>query len=207
MSFTDGVGGGAAADALRGRRVHLRPFLPSDFDFTYSLHLEPNNLVSYRLRGSIPSPESFHRFFWDQALLNLVAVGDSGEPIGVLTAYAADHRNGTCYIAVVGSSDAQVNGLMVEATGLLISYLFLAFPFRKIYMESLRENYAKFSSGEGRLFNVEAQLLEHEYVDGRYADMVTVAVYRRDWPELSRFVYGRQLDLGQLDPAVAQIAR
>lgn len=187
-------------DSLVGRSTELRPFRPNDFDFAYGLHLEPRNLVSYRLRGSVPSPESFHRFLWDQALANFVVSNRSRHPIGIVSAYGADHRNATCYVAAVGSEDAQDGGLMVESIGLLVTYLFLAFPFRKVYMESLQSNYSRFASGEGRFFTLEARLREHEYVDGKYQDMVILAIYKSDWVEVSKFIYSGRHPMAACSP-------
>lgn len=64
---------------------------------------------------------------------------------------------------------------------LLIEHLFAEFDLRKVYAEVMGPNLDAFGSGAGRLFAVEGRLIEHEFHDGRYHDMVVLAVTRERW--------------------------
>ena len=48
-----------------GRRVLLRPCLPTDYAYLYNLASQPENCIRWRNRGTTPSYESFVRLLWE----------------------------------------------------------------------------------------------------------------------------------------------
>jgi len=73
------------------------------------------------------------------------------------------------------------SGLGIEALGLFINYLFDTFPLRKLYGEVPGFNLESFVSARGRIFREEGRQRDHEWMFGRYWDLVIVAVWRDDW--------------------------
>ncbi len=61
------------------------------------------------------------------------------------------------------------------------NYAFLTWPLRKVYMESTADDYRQFASGLGSFFVEEGRLRQHVFWNGRYIDMVILAVYREVW--------------------------
>lgn len=118
---------------------------------------------------------------WHGVLSQFVVVrkGDH-TPNGLVTAYGADFRNGRCHVAVIVSPDAEPGSAM-EALSLHIDYLFAVFPFQKLVAEVNDFNWAQFSAGEGRMFEREGILRQHEFHDGRYWDVHLLAIFRDRW--------------------------
>jgi hypothetical protein len=72
-------------------------------------------------------------------------------------------------------------GLGIEAAALFLTQLFLTTAMRKIYADSYDNALRQYRSGIDRYFRVEARLREHIFLDGRYRDRFTIAVYRDEW--------------------------
>ena len=180
----------APASRRAGRSVRIRPVEARDYDFLFRLYTDGDHLVRYRLRGNTPSPEAFLRFLWDQVVAQFIVESRDGRPIGLVSAFEPDFRNRYIHIAACSVDELQSSGLVLEGVALLVSYLFENFDLRKIYAESLESNYEQFAMGEGRLFEIEGRLREHEYIDGRYQDFVLLAVYRDPWREQHERIFG-----------------
>ncbi len=164
---------------LVGPRVRLVPLTPQHQGDVLALYTEGDHLTRYRLRGVTPSPEAFHHALWDRALVQFVAVADRRVE-ALVSAFEADLRNRHAHIAVVARA-AATPGLGMEATALLVDHLFSEFDLRKVYAEVLEPNMAAFGSGAGRLFEVEGRLTGHEFINGRYEDMIVMAITRDRW--------------------------
>jgi len=177
---------------LTGHTVQLRPVEARDYDFLFRLYTTGDHLVRYRLRGITPSPESFVRFLWDQVLCQFIVESLDGRPIGIVSSFEPDFRNRYVYVAACSVPEFEATGLVLEGVALLVSYLFETFDFRKVYAESLEANFSQFALGEGRLFEVEGRMKEHEYVHGRYQDFVLLAIYRGAWREQHRRLFGEE---------------
>jgi RimJ/RimL family protein N-acetyltransferase len=175
---------------LVGRSVRVRPVEARDYDFLFRLYTDGDHLVRYRLRGSTPSPDAFLRFLWDQVVAQFIVESRDGHPIGLVSAFEPDFRNRYIRIAACSVDSLQSSGLVLEGVALLVSYLFENFDLRKIYAESLETNYEQFAMGEGRLFEIEGRMREHEYLDGRYQDVVLLAIYRDAWREHHERIFG-----------------
>jgi RimJ/RimL family protein N-acetyltransferase len=180
------------APRLAGRTVRLRPVDGGDYDFLFRLHTEGEHLVRYRLRGRVPSPEAFVRYLWDQVLAQFIVETPDGRPIGIVSSYEPDFRNRYVYIAACSASEVEATGLVLEGVAMLVSYLFETFDFRKVYAESLETNFARIALGDGRIFEVEGRLKQHEYVHGRYEDFVLLAVFRDAWRHHHLRIFGEE---------------
>ena len=183
---------GSAVPRLVGRTVRLRPVDGRDYEFLYGLYSDGDHLVRYRLRGRTPGPEAFVRYLWDQVLAQFVVETPDGRPVGVVSSFEPDFRNRYAYIAACAVAEFESTGLVLEGVALLVSYLFETFDFRKVYAESLEMNYANFSLGEGRVFDVEGRLKGHEYVHGRYEDVLVLAVHREPWRQQHQRIFGEE---------------
>jgi RimJ/RimL family protein N-acetyltransferase len=180
------------APRLRGHTVQIRPVEARDYDFLFRLYTGGEHLVRYRLRGVTPSADSFVRFLWEQVLAQFIVETREGRPVGLVSSFEADFRHRYVRIAACSTPEFEATGLVLEGVALLVSYLFATFDFRKIYAESLEANYTQFALGEGRLFEVEGRLKEHEYVDGRYQDFVLMAIYREAWRVQHQRIFGEE---------------
>jgi len=159
--------------------------MPTDYEFVSALEHADGYLQQYRQRAITAPPEHFAGSLWGGVLVQFIAESlhsdSSPYPIGVAVAYNADHRNGHARFATLVRPELLGCGWPLEATELLVDYLFLNFPFRKLYADSLGPNLSQYLSAASSLFAVEGRLVDHEFLGGEYVDLVTLALYRETW--------------------------
>lgn len=101
-------------------------------------------------------------------------------PLGLLSAYGADFRLGTCNIAGISrDSRSQVNRYF-EGAVLFIEYLFRIWPFRKLYAEIPEYNLDSLRSML-TVWTQQGRLTEHDYLNGRYWDRYILSLTRSEW--------------------------
>lgn len=170
------------APALMGQRVELRPVVPEDYPYLFSLSLDPRICFRWRLRNTTPSFEGFVAGLFQGILAQFLVVERStGERSGLISVYNVDFKNDIGYLAMV--LDPRIHGtpMTVEALSLFMNYVFTSWPLRKVYAETTELSYPQFEGGKGRLFELEGVYPEHEYYDGRYWCMYMLAFYRTRW--------------------------
>lgn len=169
---------------MTSRRVRLRPIAERDRAFLYELMTSPDSGGRVRFGGATPSPEKVAATLWDSVLAQFVIEGvDSSEPLGLVAITSANFRDGVAYVSALGLPVAQGRGLIAEGALLAFHYAFLTWPLRKIYMETTEDSLRRFESGLGPFFAEEGRLREHTFWNGRYIDVVIVAVYRSTWEQ------------------------
>ena len=131
-------------------------------------------------------PETFGEVLWNGVLAQFVVVSvDTGQPVGLVSTYGADHRNGTCFVAVLVEEDHRLSGWAAEGFLLTLDYVFGNWPMRKIYADVLARNMDQFRSAASTIFVQEGLLRQHELVDGAYEDVHLLACRKSDF---DRFV-------------------
>jgi RimJ/RimL family protein N-acetyltransferase len=181
---TNGGGAGHDGPLMASRRVRLRPIAERDRGFLYELMTSPDSGGRVRFGGATPSPERVAATLWDSVLAQFVIERlESGEPLGLAAITSANFRDGVAYVSALGLPAAQGHGLIAEGALLVFHYAFMTWPLRKIYMETSEDSLRRFGSGLGSFFSEEGRLREHTYWNGRYIDVVIVAVYRATWEQ------------------------
>jgi len=166
---------------VEGRYTYLRPILADDYELIRGVEMSAGNAITYRQRGASLSPEQFNQSLWAGVVAQFMIVEiASNAPVGVVACYRPDYRNASAYFAGV-VFPGYSSGRPLEGIALFLDYVFKAYPFRKIYGESLEPNFAQFSSMVGTVAHVEGRLRSHEYYDGAYVDQVIIAIYRDEW--------------------------
>lgn len=183
--LSNGVSGtpqSVGAVGSEGRFVSLVPVLEKHIAYLSSLASAPATSYRWRYRGMTPSPDHFVRDLWRGVLCQFVIQrNESKSPIGLITAFGADLRNGYAYMAIVIDQKYARRVHAIEAAKLFNDYLFVNFPLRKVYAETPGWNVAQFGSGAEARFREEARLRTHEFFAGRYWDSHIFAYYRSDW--------------------------
>jgi RimJ/RimL family protein N-acetyltransferase len=148
----------------------------------YELSLSADTTHRWRFHGETPSPETFASRLSETVLTQFVAEElDPPRRFGLVAAYAADSRDGYAYLAVLFDPEHRSRGWPIEACALFINYLFAMLPLRKLYLEGVDFNIDQYASALRSLLVEEARLKSHVYYAGRFADLVTLALYRQTW--------------------------
>src|SRR4051794_10086805 len=111
----------ADAPLLESKRIRLRSVHAGDYDFLYSLAVNPAIGFQWRFRGTTPSPQQFVQELYLGVLCQHLVERADGERVGLVVAYQADLSNGTTYIGFVSSPQHMESGLMIEATAIFLS--------------------------------------------------------------------------------------
>ena len=174
--------------------VRLRALGPQDLDWLRAAETGEFLAFRWRLHGAHPSPGEFVEQLWRGALA-LFVVERAGTPVGVLSAYQADHRNGHCRVAAARlDPDGSMDTSFMSGFGLFLEYLFAGWPFRKLYLETPEFNLGQFASAVDRgIFRVEARLEEFVFLADRYWDVLFLSVDRDSWTAFKATPAGRHL--------------
>jgi hypothetical protein len=174
--------------------VRLRALGPQDLDWLRAAETSEFLAFRWRLHGAHPSPPDFVEQLW-RGTLALFVAEKAGTPIGVLSAYQADHRNGHCRVAAARLAlDGSMDSSFMVGFGLFLEYLFAGWPFRKLYLETPEYNLSQFASAVDRgIFRVEARLEEFIFLADRYWDVLFLSVDRPAWASFKESAAGRHL--------------
>lgn len=194
-----------ATPLLASRRVRLRTIGEQDRRFLYELMTSPEAGGRVRFGGATPSPEKVIASLWESVLAQFVVESaESGRPLGLVAITSPDFRNQFAYVSALGAPETQGTGLIAEAALLAFHYAFDTWPLRKVYMEATDDSFQAFRGGLGDLFVEEGRLAGHVFWNGRWVDMVIVAVYRETWsrlaPRMTRLLTRRSAERG-VEPA------
>jgi RimJ/RimL family protein N-acetyltransferase len=166
----------------QGRWISLRPVRPADYDFIRSAELSDDLGLRWRHRGATPSPEAFAHTLWAGVLTQYLVVANADNRVlGLVCAYNADLRAGTCFIGFARFDRQDHSPGLVEGVLLLTDHLFSHWPFRKLYGECLEFNLAEFGAKLGTLLVEAGRLREHVFAGGRHWDLCYLALYRSTW--------------------------
>ena len=171
--------------ALQGRRVFLEPLgSESDFSFVYRLALEDTVRFRWLLRA-VGTPPPYSSFV-DQLVRSsyaqcVIRSKSDGDCIGHVFAAQADLQNRHCGVGVAVTDAYVGSGLGLQGFLMFCRWIFCCADFRKLYAEVLSINWNQFASGEGRYFQTEALLTEHEFCRGAYQDVRILAFKREEF--------------------------
>jgi hypothetical protein len=174
--------------------VRLRALGMEDLDWLRAAETDELLAFRWRLRGGHPSPQEFVDQLWG-GLLVMFVVEKHEQPIGILSAYQADQRNGHCRVAGARLNlDGSMDSSFLAGLALFFDYLFGGWPFRKLYLETPEFNLQQFASAVDRGFlHAEATLKDFVFLADRYWDVVFLSVTRDMWAAVRSSAVGRHL--------------
>jgi RimJ/RimL family protein N-acetyltransferase len=176
---------------LSSNRVSLRPIRPADYGFLYELSMNPEIAWSWKYRTGQVGFEQFIQELREgvlhQFIVDHVDVARSGEqaPIGQVICYNADYRNKHAFLAAQGDPKFHRVGAMIDATQLLITYVFGLHDFHTLYIECSQFVLEAYYPSIDRFFSQEAHLIDHEYYFGRFWDTFIFSITRKSWSDLA----------------------
>lgn len=164
----------------------LRPFDYDDIDSLYKFRNDPEvirslggfttGLSKLALREWI----DFHRNRKDEVLW-CIADSDTNECFGHVGLYNIDHRVRKAELAIVlGERARRGRGLGKQVCGAAIEYGFSSLNLRRIELSLLANNEAARALYDSLGFTVEGQLRQAQFREGRYIDVILMALMSGD---------------------------
>lgn len=167
MSELSGIG------ALSSRSVLLRPLLPSDGEWCYTLMCGPAG-ERWKYRGRTPSPEVVAHDLWRGVFAQFVVTErSSGRRAGLVGFYNTSPEAARAHAFAIAEPD--VAPLVTEGFGLLLAWGFEHHRFDRVFIETAEFNAANFES-LGRAAVVEGRLRNYEVWRGRFWDLLILSV-------------------------------
>ena len=168
---------------IEGERVRLRPMEEGDTDDVVHMRSEPS-VVAQLFGDEPPTRESHLRW-----LAAVRARGDrqefmivdraSGRSVGTIGLSQIDRKHQRAeYGVLIGEADARGKGLASEASRLLLDYAFTTLKLNRVYLHVFPENEAAVRLYERVGFEREGLLRRHLYKNGRFRDVIVMAVVR-----------------------------
>jgi len=171
---------------IRGERVLLRALTPEDYP---RLTVFKND-VEFELLGGgdPPRPRTlatvtafFDELIKDKSSVNF-AIEVDGVFIGDCGLFHFDQRSGTAELGIgIGDPDYRGQGYGREAVRLLVDFGFRMHNLRKIWLETLGDNERAIRSYQAVGFVQEGRQVEHAWSDGKYVDVVLMALFAADF--------------------------
>lgn len=138
--------------------------------------------VPWQWQGRPVGPEGFRDTIWTGVLTHCVIEAiEKPAPIGLFTAYGANHHHQICYCQIGMLPEWRLTGLPAEAGLLGLDLLFRHHPFRKIYAEVGSDKFHLYESGIPSGFVIEGRFKDHLYSNDEYLDLITLSVSRDVW--------------------------
>ena len=161
--------------------------------------LEANDLA---LTAQWRNQSEIRRYFFDKSLISVsgqanwyeaylrdpsrqifVAVdGTSAEPVGMIGLYQINYRDRHAEIGstIIGDRSRWGQGLGAEMIGLLAEYAFRDLNLHRLYAYAVQHNQASVRAKLKCGFRQEGLLREAHYADGRFQDVLLLAMTRGD---------------------------
>jgi hypothetical protein len=130
----------------------LRPLVPADYPVIHEMAQTPGVGDLWRFRDHVPPLPAFIEGLWRGVLLQtVICAGPSSEVIGLVSAYNADFRSGTCELAIVQRPDVGFRGVALAGVGAFLGGLFANWPFRYVVLEVYGPSLGSFASALDRV--------------------------------------------------------
>lgn len=172
---------------LKGKRIYLRP--PTKADIPYFLRWFNDPEVRQYLGLYLPMTEAEENNWIDELYKNqsrdiVLTIVDikTDKPIGNMSIHEINSKNGTATTgATIGEKAFWNKGYGTEAKMLLLNYVFNSLNLRKVCSRVFDFNHRSLAYSKKCGYKIEGVLKKHNFKNGRYVDLVLMAVFREKW--------------------------
>lgn len=173
---------------VMGKRIVLREFRQEDIS---GMRSWVNDAGTTRYMGGIFRLP--HTWEQTEAYLSNILQGEAGgvnlviaeketlKYLGQCNLFHVDQVSRSAELAIVVAPDSVNQGYGSEAISLLLSVAFLKMNLHRVWLQVFADNSHAIHVYEKCGFRREGLLREHIYQDGRYEDIVTMGILRRDY--------------------------
>ena len=172
-----------------GERVYLRPIERDDLDRGWLKWINDHRLTQF-LEGSFPvNRESLERYYEasqpPDAFMFAICLNEDDTYIGNARLGEVSWLHRTCkYGRLIGEAKYRTRGYGSEALILLLRYGFHHLGMNRIYSAAYADNEISLASNKKVGFKREGVMREASYKDGRFHDLVMLAMLRSEFDEL-----------------------
>ena len=174
---------------LQGKRINLRPLLREDIPMLLRWINDPE--ISRFLTAYLPVMEAAEEGWLDELSKNrntdivFAIVTKKGKIIGTMGIHRIQWKDRVATTgALIGDKRYQDKGYGTEAKMILLNYAFNTLNLRKICSEVIDFNQRSQAYLKKCGYKEEGRKVRHLYQDGRYRDLIQVAVFKRRWTSL-----------------------
>ena len=172
---------------LRSNRIILRPAQESDIPLFVRWMNDPE--TRQYIKRNMPLSEGEEKEWFvslakkSDANVHLVMCSVEGnKPIGVIGLHRINWQSRHATTGtVIGEKDYRDKGLGTEAKMLLLKFAFDTLNLHKVCSSAYATNGRSVHYSEKCGYKIEARLREQQFLDGKFVDMVLLAVFREDW--------------------------
>lgn len=161
----------------------LRPMTDDDLMMVLEWRNHPNvreHMYTTHVISEVEHRAYFARVKNDFTKKYLICVDEEGAPVGVVNFVDINRANGTAFWGFY-SGDQSRRGVGTQMEFLALAHAFEVLDLRKLNAEVLSTNPAVLAFHEKFGFQVEGVFKEHHVVNGEYADIYRIALFRDAW--------------------------
>lgn len=177
-----------------GRLVNLRPIAASDLRLLHRWLNDPEVMqywdgrdhpvtfdrVEARFRRSVDGLDRDAIRF----MLDTVEPGPDGSPVTIgMVQHGRVHIRSKCaqIEILIGESDYRDRGFGSDAVSAFLAYLFDELRLHRVWLSLRASNVAAMKASEKVGFTREGTLREHDWLEGKFQDVVIYAMLSREW--------------------------
>jgi len=170
---------------IQGSQVRLRALEPEDLP-DYHRWLNDPEVVRYlKLYAplSMPDEEAWYQEVRDDSSQMVFAIeSEAGQHIGNLSLMDLNWKDRSAELGIViGDKSQWGKGYAQDATRTLLALAFGEMNLNRVYLRVFAEHEAAINAYRKCGFVEEGRLREEIYADGRYHDMLVMAILRREF--------------------------
>ena len=174
---------------LTGKRAVLRPITMEDTPLIVKWRSLPSVYNHLYTRGPLLAE---HHIKWMQTRVMtgqchqfIIEDAQSGVPVGSVFIKNIDRESKKGeYGIFIGEEAARGKGIGSDAARLILSYGFEELELNRIYLSVFAENRIAIESYKRAGFKEEGLLREDYCADGKYDDIVLMAILRNEWEKM-----------------------
>lgn len=170
---------------IKGKITNLRPLEKTDSQNLATWINDPE--VRYLVSNTLPRTPHFEEG-WVEGLekdKENVVFGietKEGELIGVMGIHKIDWVHRTCTTgAIIGKKEFWGKGFGTDAKMHLLEYVFNTLNLRKVYSTVISYNKRSLNYSLHCGYKVEGSKVKHIFKNGRYWDLIELALFKKDW--------------------------
>jgi [ribosomal protein S5]-alanine N-acetyltransferase len=183
---------------LLGEKLYLRPLERNDATqlSTWINNREVTKFLKSRRPMNLQNEEEFieHSRNSREEVVFGVVIKENDRFIGCTGLHGFDQVNRHCFFGImIGDTTNWGKGYGTEATRLVTTYAFESLNFNRVWLHVYDFNERGIKAYEKAGFKREGVLRQHTYREGKYHDVLSMAILRSDWDEAQRPLPAKKL--------------